>query len=445
MMIERKTTVFPILTPMRHQRRLETTGKHRWRWVSRIPAATRTAGWCGWIVAVVLTSIASAQLPADEPAPDQQPVSPWSRPFRVSIPTVQPPRHVETQLDSWGETHSSNRVPEVASSEKPRSETRSETRVRASLASRVSNDVLTPATVASNKEVRPIDTPPGWRNIETSLRSSLDRCDHLLRRGAVHSSRREVVQSLRQLLRAIDLHKQRWESEPACQQAIRALKESEDFETNSMTDITSVQRLVQSHQTPVLHETALDSISPAIAAQHYRSYARDAFIIAADNHPWAADLFYALGKTYERESQQDPSRQMTLLQHATVCFQAAYAIDPRRPQIASQLGFNLLQLDRIDEAARALQASIAVQPTANAYLNIAEVYRRKGSTQQMQSALHLASALTPSETHYSPENPQVTEIPPEEFAKISPPPPAYQLYQTPSEITSRPVAPRTLR
>ena len=445
MMIERNTTVFPILTPMRHQRRLETTGKHRGRWLSRIPAPTRTAGWCGWIVAAVLSSSASAQSPADEPTPDQQPASPWSKPFRVSIPTVQPPRHVETQLDSWGETHSSNRVPEVASADPPQPETRSEKRVRASLASRISNEVLTPATIASNKEVRPIDTPPGWRNIETGLRSSLDRCDHLLRRGAVHSSRREVVQSLKQLFRAIDLHKQRWESEPACQQAIQALKESEDFETNSMTDITSVHRIVQSHQTPILHETVLDSISPAIAAQHYRSYARDAFITAADSHPWAADLFYALGKTYEKESQQDLSRQLTLLQHATVCFQAAYAIDPRRPQIANQLGFNLLQLDRLDEASRALQASIAAQPTANAYRNMAEVYRRKGDTQQMQVALHQASALTPNETHYSPENPQVTEIPPEEFAKISPPPPAYQLYQTPSEITSRPVAPRTLR
>jgi len=401
------------------------------------------------------------------PAPDEQPSSPWSKPFTVSVPPAQPPRHEETQLDSWGEPGSKDRVPEVASapipgSDAPRSDApgsdapgsatagsakraRSDKRVRATLASRISEDVLTPAILPSRKEVQPVDTPTGWRSVEASLRSSLDRCDHLLRRGAVHSSRQEAVASLKLLFRTLDLHRQRWESELAGQQALTALKEAEDFERSSMTEPTSVQWLVQSHQTPVLRETNLESISPAIAAQHYRSYARDALITAADQHPWAADLFYALGRTYEKEAQHDVARQLTLLQHATVCFQSAFAVDARRPHISNQLGFNLLQLDRVDEANAALQASIAAKPTVNAYHNLVEVYRRTGRIDEMHWASKEAAALSVGETHYSPAQPEITEISPEEFARISPPPASLQLYQTPSEVSSRPLLPRKVR
>lgn len=374
------------------------------------------------------------------PALDVQPSSPWSRHFPVPRP-AQPQRHEETQLDSWSGSDSRDRVPEVASSR----ELGGTKQVRAHLASHVSREILTPAIVASRRDVRPVETPPGWASVREEIQASLNRCDHLLRRGAVHSSRQEAIVSLRQLCRALDLHRQRWESEPTCQQALIALRESEDFERTIMTESTSVHRLVQSHQTPVLREMNLNAVAPAVAAQHYRAYARDALITAADGHPWAADLYYALGKTYEKEAMQDHARRSTLMQHATICYQAAHAVDPRRHHIANQLGFNLLQLDRVAEAAVALQASVAVQPNANAYRNLAEVYRRTGQAADMQLALHQATAMSANEVHYSQDNPEITEISPEEFARISPPNAMYHLHQTPSEVAARPSASRTIR
>lgn len=374
------------------------------------------------------------------PALDAQPASPWSRPFPVPRP-AQPQRHEETQLDSWSGSNSRHRVPEVASSR----ELGGTKQIRAHLASHVSQEILTPAIVASRRDVRPVETPPGWGSVREGIQASLNRCDHLLRRGAVHSSRQEAIVSMRQLCRALDLHRQRWESEPTCQQALIALRESEDFERTIMTESTSVHRLVRSHQTPVLRETSLNSVAPAVAAQHYRAYARDALITSADGHPWAADLYYALGKTYEKEAIQDHARRATLMQHATICYQAAYEVDPRRHHIANQLGFNLLQLDRVAEAAVALQASVAAQPNANAYRNLAEVYRRTGQTAEMQLALHQANAMSANEVQYSQDNPEITEISPEEFARISPPNAMYHLHQTPSEIATRPSASRTIR
>jgi tetratricopeptide (TPR) repeat protein len=456
MMIESDATVFPILLSMALRVRNNPLPLCRdqriarpWFWLIGcfiIPVANQAWG-------QTIDSPATLSIPA----PDQQPASPWSKPFRVSIPKGQPPRHEMTQHDSLDEPIVGNRMSGVAPSDEalsqqslstqqtPRSRTASERPVRASLASQISEEVLTPSLVSSSRAVQPIETPPGWASVETTLRSSLDRCDHLLRRGAVHSSRQEAVGAIRQLLRALDLHKRSWESEPAFQQGLVALKESEDFERSQITELTSVHRLVQSHQTTILQETSLDSISPAIAAQHYRAFARDAFLTAADGHPWGADLFYALGKTYEKESQQQPDRQLTLLQHGLVCFQTAYAIDPRRSHIANQLGFNLLQLDKVNDAMVALNAAIAIQPSANAYRNLAEAYRRTGQQAEMQLALQQATALAAQETRFSPDRPEIAEISPEEFARISPPSTAYELYQTPSKVSSRSMFPSNTR
>lgn len=375
------------------------------------------------------------------PTPDQQPASPWSKPFRISLPIQQTPRHEMTQLDSLDEASSEDRVPGSTSSDLAPSKRR----VQAILAARVSTDVLTPSDSSSGRSVQPLENPPGWMSVETYLRSSLDRCDHLLRRGAVHSSRQEAIGGLRHLFRTLDLHKRGWDSEPKLQQGLTALKESEDFERSQLTEPTWVYRLVQSHQTTILKEEELNSISPAIATQHYRAFARQVLFTASDGHPWAADLYYALGKTYEKEAQQQPERQYALLQNATICFQVAHAIDPSRSHIANQLGFNLLQMDKLGEAIVALNTAIASQPTSNAYLNLAEAYRRVGHSGEMQLALQQASNLKVQETRYSPENPEITEISPEDFAKISPPATGYEKPQVPSKVASRPGLPTSMR
>jgi len=456
MMIESDATVFPILQSMAIRTRNNLLPLHRDRRI-----AGRWFFLAGWFIIPIAQQAPGQTIDSPAtlsiPAPDQQPASPWSKPFRVSIPKGQPPRHEMTQHDSLDEPIVGNRMSGVAPSDEalshtsrstqqtPGSRTPSERPVRATLASQISKEVLTPSLVSSSRVVQPIETPPGWASVETTLRSSLDRCDHLLRRGAVHSSRQEAVGAIRHLLRSLDLHKRAWESEPAFQQGLVALKESEDFERSQITELTSVHRLVQSHQTTILQETSLDSISPAIAAQHYRAFARDAFLTAADGHPWGADLFYALGKTYEKESQQQPDRQLTLLQHGLVCFQTAYAIDPRRSHIANQLGFNLLQLDKVNDAMVALNAAIATQPSANAYRNLAEAYRRTGQRAEMQSALQQASGLAAQETRFSPDRPEITEISPEEFARISPPSTSYELHQNPSKVSSRSMFPSNTR
>jgi hypothetical protein len=63
----------------------------------------------------------------------------------------------------------------------------------------------------------------------------------------------------------------------------------------------------------------------------------------------------------------------------------------------------------------------------------------------MQLALQQATALAAQETRFSPDRPEITEISPEEFARISPPSTAYELHQTPSKISSRSMFPSNTR
>ncbi|MFM7926660.1 MAG: hypothetical protein ACKO9Q_03020, partial [Pirellula sp.] len=93
------------------------------------------------------------------------------------------------------------------------------------------------------------------------------------------------------------------------------------------------------------------------------------------NHPWAADLLYALGKTYERELEFAPKQQEVLREQSLGSYQAAIRIAPSRGYIANQLGYNFLHIGSLDEAAKALQQAIDAGPTPYSWRNLAELYR----------------------------------------------------------------------
>ena len=176
------------------------------------------------------------------------------------------------------------------------------------------------------------------------------------------------------------------------------------------------------HSTEALKGRPLDAITPEIASQHYRNYARYEFIVAADGHPWACDLLYAYGKTLEKEAELEPDRSFMLRNQSIACYQAATQIAPSQHEAANQLGYALLHLDRIDEAYRSLTASLQLKPTANAWNNLAEVYRRRGASAESAYAIQQANALLSEQPIYTQDNPEVTELDTATFAKFSPMP-----------------------
>lgn len=297
-------------------------------------------------------------------------------------------------------------------------------RKRELLAQQVSQNLLQPSGPAANENdseplPQALERPAGWGALEVELRSGLEKCDQLLRRGAVHSARDEVVLGLRKLMRTMDLIRGAYVSEPALDKALNALREELDF--LRVGNGVSVASIVATHSTEALKNRPLDTVSPSIASQHYRSHARKELLIAADEHPWAADLLYALGKTFEKEAEQNTTIATSLRSQAVICYQAAVQLKPNHTEASNQLGHTLLLLDRVDEALISLNNAVQINPSSASWSNLAEAYKRSGAHQQAVIAAAKANewqkAAKPT---FSRSNPEVIEISPEEFARFSP-------------------------
>lgn len=291
---------------------------------------------------------------------------------------------------------------------------------RNALAERISNELVL-QNPRSARAPESLESPPGWAAVEQELKLRLERCDSLLRRGAIHSARDEAIQGMRRLCRTMDAYRPGLISSPAFEKALTALREEVDFQNlggNCSAD--AISSLVTSHSTEALKGRPLDGVSPDIASQHYRNYARYEFVVASDGHKWSSDLLYAYGKTLEKEAELEPDRAFMLRAQSVACYQAAAQVSPSQSDVANQLGYSLIHLDRIDDAYQALISSIQQKPTANAWNNLAEIYRRRGATSDAQHATEQAKAIANVQPNFSYENPEITEVDSATFAKYSP-------------------------
>ncbi len=314
-----------------------------------------------------------------------------------------------------------NRGPEL--SQKVESRVDETEMKRIALAERVSHELLSATASDFAGAPQVLESLPGWQAIERELRDRLERCDTLLKRGAVLSAREEASQGLLRLYRTMDLHRGKMYSESAFERAATALREELDFQKTLGGRLTSaVQSIVNTHSTEALKNRPLESTSPEMAAMHYRWYARFQLVEASNGHPWAADLLYAYGRTIEKEAELNPSKAYPFRSQAVVFYQAATQVKPAHSEAASQLGFALIHLDRLDDAYAALSDSIYHKPNANAWNNLAEVFRRRGATAEAEYAIQQASALAQSATQFSSENPEIIGVDPATFAKFSPMP-----------------------
>jgi tetratricopeptide (TPR) repeat protein len=294
---------------------------------------------------------------------------------------------------------------------------------RLARAQRVSHETLSSSAATSSRAPEALESLPGFDSVKRELKQCLEKCDSLLKRGAILSAREEAGQGLLRLYRTMDLYRGSLYSEPAYEKAMSAIREESDFQKIlGGRQGSGVQDVVDTHSTEALKGRPLESTSPEMAAMHYRWYARYQLVIASDGHPWAADLLYAYGKTLEKDAELNPSRANMFRSQAVVFYQAAVQIAPTQSDAASQLGFALIHLDRMDDAYQALTASIQNKPNANAWNNLAEVFRRTGKVAEAEYAVQQATALSSAASSYTPDNPEITEVDPAVFARYSPMP-----------------------
>jgi len=353
----------------------------------------------------------AAQRPTSGLSPSVHPVREAMLPEIPSIPSI--PSVSTTQ-------QSQSRQPVVELNAPPANEIEMQ---RLARAQRVSHETLSSTSASTSRAPEALESLPGFDSVKRELKLCLEKCDSLLKRGAVLSAREEASQGLLRLFRTMDLHRGHLYSEPAYEKAMAAIREEADFQKIlGGRQGSGVQAAVDTHSTEALKNRPLESTSPELAAMHYRWYARYQLVIASDGHPWAADLLYAYGKTLEKDAELNPSRANMFRNQSVVFYQAATQVAPNQSDAASQLGYALIHLDRMDDAYNALAASIQTKPNANAWHNLAEVFRRTGKVAEAEYAVEQAAAMSSQVSQHSPENPEITEVDPATFAKYSPMP-----------------------
>jgi len=218
------------------------------------------------------------------------------------------------------------------------------------------------------------DSYTAWQELRPQLLAKLHSCDGLLRSNSMHSAREEIRNGLTLLTRRMDQISGASKN-PSSPKAIRRSMPHESTLQHALRELDE-----SSYATPVDVAQSLQSFSDLIPQ-------------ATLNHPWAADLLYALGKTYERELVFSPKQQDVLRAQAVACYSAALRMAPSRGYIANQLGYNHLHAGSLDEASRALQQALDAGPTPYSWRNLAELYRRRGAIREAKLADEQAEYL----------------------------------------------------
>lgn len=294
---------------------------------------------------------------------------------------------------------------------------------RTILASMVSQQIIAESgQIAKDAPVAgAIDAPPGWQAVGESLSANIAQCELLLNRRAFYSARAEAEQAMLHLVRVLDLIENQYLCEPAWLEAKNTLSECDDFaEIQSGSSASgTLRRVVYSHQTTALKQVNLEQLSPMAAAQHYRQYALEKLVEATQGHPWASDIMYAIGRTYQAESELAETSTDGAKWRAVTFYRAAHEVTPNNAIASNQLGFIYLQMDRPSDARQALVASVNAGPSKENLQNLAEASRRLGDSNTYHWATNNLLALQATVAPSAP-GPRVLEIDPATFAAISP-------------------------
>ena len=216
-----------------------------------------------------------------------------------------------------------------------------------------------------------------WAALHPELTERLKRADGFLRQRSIYSAREEIRAGLTALSRKLD-QLANTENESSGSQRKLAIRKSMPHESSLQHAFRALDEcgFVPQEEIGENLQTFVDLIPRATL-----------------NHPWASDLVYALGKTYEHEYEQDPKRAEVIRKQALECFVVASRIAPRRGALANQLGYSYLQAGMTEEAFKALRQSLDAGPTATTWRNLAELYRRQGATREARLADEQAEYL----------------------------------------------------
>lgn len=244
--------------------------------------------------------------------------------------------------------------------------------------------------VAQNSAERTSDDE-AMRAVQVRTSAMIAHAFGLARRGAHYSARAELIEVLRTLTQALDMHGGGPRHSEALARAFRAMREAEDFQPRgaALEANLDMQMLVDGHETPVLHDADASRISPLQALQRYYTYAQEQLIIAGGGQPGASLALYGLGRL--QTIMQGRSAGLSLEQPKAVVFhQAAMMVDPANYKAANELGVLLARWGQYAKARDVLIHSVRVAPRPRSWQNLAKVHEQLQEHDLARRALYEA-------------------------------------------------------
>lgn len=240
------------------------------------------------------------------------------------------------------------------------------------------NDQWIPSRAADGKQAPSafeISADAAWDDLRPRLMTRLQACDALLRKGSVYSARDEIRMGLLALARKLDQLAGPSNTAGQRKSAIRKSMPHESALQHALRELDECS-YANSADLPTALQTFSDLVPQACL-----------------NHPWAADLWYAMGKTYERELEYSPKQLDILRLQSVECYKVALRVAPSRGYIANQLGYSYLHTGSLEDASRALKQALDAGPTPYSWRNVAELYRRRGAMGEARLADEQAEFL----------------------------------------------------
>ncbi|MEX0819905.1 MAG: hypothetical protein WD070_09925 [Pirellulaceae bacterium] len=235
----------------------------------------------------------------------------------------------------------------------------------------------------------------GWLTTGSSLVAVSQRADGMIDRGfllaekgAYYSAKTEFEQALRTVAQALDAHFGGSDYSAALAAGWLALDEAKDFSAHRQRGlVVDVGLMVESHQSPILKDYALDKVSPVVAMQHYFAFAQERLVEAGGHAPVASRALHGLGKIHMVLGEKSGSAERLHGPKALAFQQAALTTDPGNFLAANELGVLLARFGKLQEARTVLQYSVATYPLPETWQNLSVVHQRLGEAELAAQSL----------------------------------------------------------
>lgn len=237
----------------------------------------------------------------------------------------------------------------------------------------------------------------------------------LASRRAPFAARLEFLEALRVLSQGLDQERQTRKHSQSLAAGWRALEEAEDFlpQTGRLEADIDLATIVEAHRTPVLKTAPLETLTPLAAFQQYLTFAQEQLAQSTAGEVAGSMALRGLGKVYAGLRHDQAALIAAPEAKAVTLYQASLMAWPENYMAANDLGVLLARGGRLEDARRALQRSVQIQPAAASWWNLALVYSKLGEREQAVTAVYHSRQLLPEGEQFKRWSDAVRWVPPQ--------------------------------